>query len=220
MNISPPETIPILLERAFALEGCLLGDLAKEFQRYLPEALLRGKGYPGQLLEIALGATAGSRAEPDFQHLGVELKTIPMNPEKRVLESTYITIVPLQHTTHLKWETSEVWAKLRNILWIPLISTPQLPVPQHQIGKPFLWSPSEEEERLLRQDWEDHMEMIVLGNIECITARMGEALQIRPKGANGAALTSVVGPEGKIIKTMPRGFYLRSSFTQKIFQNH
>ena len=34
------------------------------------------------LLERALGATAeGSKAEQDFSHLGVELKTLPINAE-------------------------------------------------------------------------------------------------------------------------------------------
>ena len=45
---------------------------------------------------------------------------------------------------------------------------------------------------------------------------MGEALHIRPKAANGAALTDARGLDGQIIQTRPRGFYLRKTFTQQI----
>ncbi|MDI8106950.1 hypothetical protein MJN85_30220, partial [Salmonella enterica subsp. enterica serovar Anatum] len=42
----------------------------------------------------------------------------------------------------------------------------------------------EEEDRQLRLDWEELMDMIVLGQVERITARHGEVLQLRPKAAN------------------------------------
>ena len=37
------------------------------------------------------------------------------------------------------------------------------------------------------------MDMIVLGQVERITARHGEYLQIRPKAANAKALTEAIG---------------------------
>ena len=60
------------------------------------------------------------------------------------------------------------------------------------------------------------MELIAIGNIEKITARHGQYLQLRPKAADGKALTDAIGLEGKIIQTRPRGFYLRKEFTQQI----
>jgi DNA mismatch repair protein MutH len=63
------------------------------------------------------------------------------------------------------------------------------------------------------------MEMIALGQIENITARHGQYLQLRPKAANGAALTEAIGKNGQVIYTRPRGFYLRKEFTRQILQN-
>jgi DNA mismatch repair endonuclease MutH len=40
--------------------------------------LKRDKGWIGILLELWLGASAGSKPEQDFAALGVELKTIPV----------------------------------------------------------------------------------------------------------------------------------------------
>ena len=54
------------------------------------------------------------------------------------------------------------------------------------------------------------------GNVEAITARHGNALHIRPKAANGSVLTDALDEEGNRIKTRPRGFYLRKTFTQDI----
>ena len=60
------------------------------------------------------------------------------------------------------------------------------------------------------------MEKISLGQIESISARDGEVLQLRPKAANGRALTDAYGKNGDIIKVRPRGFYLKKNFTQSI----
>ena len=48
---------------------------------------------------------------------------------------------------------------------------------------------------------------------------VGEYLQIRPKAANGKVLCSCFDAEGNKVKTLPRGFYLRSTFTKTILKN-
>ncbi len=45
-------------------------------------------------------------------------------------------------------------------------------------------------------DWEELMDLIVLGEVERITARHGEVLQLRPKAANSKALTEAIGAHG------------------------
>jgi DNA mismatch repair protein MutH len=50
------------------------------------------------------------------------------------------------------------------------------------------------------------MDMIVFGQVERITARHGEVLQLRPKAANSKALTEAIGAHGEPILTLPRGF--------------
>ena len=59
---------------------------------------------------------------------------------------------------------------------------------------------------------------IALGQIESITAHHGEVLQLRPKAANGQALTPAIGRQGELIQTRPRGFYLRTRFTRRLLQ--
>ena len=86
------------------------------------------------------------------------------------------------------------------------------------IGAPILWKPTAEQERQLKQDWEELMDLIVLGKLEQITARIGEVMQLRPKGANSRAVTKGIGKNGEIIDTLPLGFYLRKEFTAQILK--
>ena len=76
-----PQTEQALLEKAQSIAGLTFGELAGELNIPVPPDLKRDKGWVGMLLETALGATAGSKAEQDFSHLGIELKTLPINAE-------------------------------------------------------------------------------------------------------------------------------------------
>lgn len=69
-----PQTLEQLLSQAQSIAGLTFGELADELHIPVPPDLKRDKGWVGMLLETALGATAGSKAEQDFSHLGVELK--------------------------------------------------------------------------------------------------------------------------------------------------
>ncbi len=166
-----------------------------------------------------LGATSGSLAQPDFLELGVELKTLPIDSTGRPLESTYVSVVPLKDLHGLTWHNSVVRHKLMQVLWIPILAERTIPVEHRQVAMPFIWQPNSQQESLLRKDFEDTIETVAMGQIEQIDARFGEVMQVRPKAANAKALTEAIGPEGEMIKTLPRGFYLRPSFTRQILSN-
>jgi DNA mismatch repair protein MutH len=105
-------------------------------------------------------------------------------------------------------------------LWVPILAERQLPLQDRVVGHAFLWQPSPAQQALLQQDWEELMELIVLGGIAKIRGAHGKVLQLRPKAANRRALTAAIGSQGEPIVTLPRGFYLKSSFTQSILAEH
>ncbi|WP_107850847.1 DNA mismatch repair endonuclease MutH [Oceanimonas marisflavi] len=220
ITVSRPDSLDILLNRAQGLAGLPLAELAGELGLAVPASLRRDKGWIGQLLELSLGASAGSKPEQDFPELGVELKTIPLDTAARPLETTFVCVAPLLDIAGLTWETSNVRNKLSRVLWVPVIGERDTPPGERLIGQPLLWMPNEEEEWLLRQDWEEIMELISLGRVQEITARHGQALQLRPKAANGRALTDAIGPDGGYIQTRPRGFYLKTGFTKALLARH
>ncbi len=216
----PPKDEDELLVRAQALAGFSLGELATLAGVAIPANLKRDKGWVGMLLELFLGASAGSKPEQDFPQLGIELKTIPIDEQGRPLETTFVCVAPLTGNSGVSWHTSHVRHKLARVLWIPVEGSRQLPLAGRRIGSPLLWSPSAEEEELLRRDWEELMDLIVLGQVESVTARHGEVLQLRPKAANSKALTEAIGEHGQPIMTLPRGFYLKKDFTRQLLARH
>lgn len=215
-----PEDQQALLQRAQSLSGFSLGELATQANLAIPPDLKREKGWVGMLLEIYLGASAGSKPEQDFPEIGVELKTIPIDAQGKPLETTFVCVAPLTGNSGVTWENSHVRHKLARVLWIPVEGDRQIPLSERRVGSPLMWSPSVEEEQQLRQDWEELMDLIVLGKVETITARHGEVLQLRPKAANNKARTEAIGEFGQPIMTLPRGFYLKKSFTGALLARH
>lgn len=218
--ILPPNSEQELLNRASLIAGYTMGEIAACLNIAVPVNLKRDKGWVGMLLETYLGAKAGSKPEQDFANLGIELKTIPIDSKGHPLETTFVCVAPLMANHGVTWQSSHVKYKLQKVLWIPVEGERQIDVAQRRVGTPILWAPNASEELALQQDWQELMDMIVLGQVEKITAKHGEVLQIRPKAANGKALTEAIGENGEIILTRPRGFYLKKNFTANILQQY
>jgi len=217
-KFSPPQSEQELLSRVAALAGKSLSQLAAEIHWPVPENLKHDKGWIGQLIEVHLGASAGNLSAPDFQNLGIELKSIPLTANYKAKETTFVCAAPLINHTGLLWQDCCVFHKLSRVLWLPVEADPGIAIAERKIGTGFIWSPSEDEMQVLQQDWEEFMEIISMGQVETITAHLGEYLQIRPKAANGSILTTGIGSRGQKKQTLPRGFYLRTLFTNQILQ--
>jgi DNA mismatch repair protein MutH len=213
---SEPKTEAELLARAWDLAGLTLGELGARVGVDVPLDPVRGKGVAGRILEKALGATAASRAEPDFVSLGIELKTIPLDSGGRPRESTFVCSISLSAMADTDWEQSTVFRKLAKVLFVPVEAALDKPLPDRRVGRPCLWAPTPEERRLLRADWEGLSEMIARGDVARITGHLGEVLQVRPKAASGRSRRRAPDEEGAVQWTTPRGFYLRPSFTAKV----
>ncbi|MCK6507702.1 DNA mismatch repair endonuclease MutH [Myxococcota bacterium] len=222
MDFVPPPPPPAdeaeLLARARALAGHRLGGLAAARRMVVPDDPRRAKGWIGLLLEQALGATASSRALPDFPDLGVELKSIPVDARGQPRESTYVCTAPLDGSMPARWEESWPCKKLRRVLWVPVLTLPGAPLGQRVVGSPLLWTPDADEEAVLRADYQGLTERIDLGEVWDLDARHGVALQLRPKGAHGEDWVWALDSEGEWVQTSPRGFYLRASFTRRVLE--
>jgi DNA mismatch repair protein MutH len=216
--ITPPESEGELLRRCEAIAGMTVGQVAKLLSWTVPANLQRHKGWVGSLLESILGADAGNRAEPDFSHLGIELKTLPLNKRGLPKESTYVCTVSMLQTGELDWHHSWLKRKLSHVLWVPVEADADIPLAERYIGQAWLWQPNQQQEEVLQRDWEELMDRIVLGGQAEITAKEGEAIQIRPKAANSRVVTTGVSDSGTITKINPKGFYLRTSFTRQLLE--
>jgi len=212
-----PSSREALLDRASALAGRTIGELAHELDARLPESTLRGKGFVGTLLEAALGATAGSRAEPDFPALGIELKTLPMSDRGRVLESTFVASIPLTSLAGLDFDMSPIGHKLREVLFIPVEGKPVTFV-SRRIGAPLVWRADHTERELLERDYERLALRISRGELDSLSAHEGDAMQVRPKARRGADRRLFYDEAGAGHIEQPRGIYLRARFTESVIR--
>lgn len=212
-----PQSEAELLERANSLIGCTFAELAAALGQKLATNSTRSKGSLGQLLELALGATSGSLPQPDFNNLGIELKTIPISENGTPQESTYICTAPIPNPER-EWRQSRVYHKMAHILWVPYLDTPN--IADRRICTPLLWRMTPEIEAVLKQDWEELTEYIHLGQVEKLSAHLGTYLQLRPKAANSKTFIPILNHVGETISIVPKGFYLRSQATKLILQNY
>ena len=217
---APPRDEAELTARAAALAGLRLAELAARFEVPVPPDLRRAKGFVGGLLERALGATAGSRALPDFPELGIELKTLPVDRAGAPVESTFVCTIPLTEIGQVEWEDSRVRRKLSIVLWVPVEGERQIPVGERRIGQSLLYRLPPEDEAVLRADWEELAGYIGRGHVEALTGHLGKFLQIRPKAAHSRARRVGIDADGVPFAALPKGFYLRPSFTGALLRRH
>lgn len=207
-----------LMRRARALAGHTVAEVAAFAGRALPADPGRAKGFIGELVELSLGASAGSAPTPDFPELGVELKTIPIDAAGRPRESTFVCSIRMTDLASLEWEHSRVRRKLARVLFVPVEWRRELAFGARRFGRPRLWSPTPSELAALRADWEELIGRLARGDVERISAHLGQRLQVRPKAAHAGVRTVAADTDGAPVAALPRGFYLRASFTRELFR--
>jgi DNA mismatch repair protein MutH len=218
MAVERDTRLEALLGHARALVGVTLADLADGMGLPVPVGAVRTKGWPGQIIERELGAGEAGGRGVDFAALGVELKTVPVEPDLTPRESTAVCQIDPIEISGESWETSYVRRKLARVLFVGLVVPPDgRDVGDRRVGAVRLWSPTPAEELVLRADFELFVRgFFRVGRAAEITGHHGVALQVRPKGRNAADLRSAYGPDGAPVRIGKSGFYLRPSFVGPI----
>lgn len=211
----PPQSLSELRARAADLACRSLCELEDLFGSLGQRPMRQRKGKTGQLIERALGATAGSRSKPDFPSLGVELKTIPIDNQGRPRESTFVTHFALAEAERATWHDSAVRAKLAHVLWVPIVYGGAEPY----VGRPLFWIPTPQQAAVLEADFDELVGLIAIGKAECVDARVGRWLQLRPKAASSRVRTWGYDADGAPTRLPPRGFYLRARFTRALLRD-
>ncbi len=195
-----------------------IGELAHARGFRVPMDQRGHKGFVGQLVELGLGASAGSDPEPDFPALGVELKTLPVSPTGRPAESTYVCMARLDGREAVAFADSYVAKKLARVLFVPVVANAGGTLAERRFGMPFMWEPGPEDTARLADDFARLGARVRLGEIEELSGHEGAVLQLRPKAMNRDDRTLGVSQEGWLVAVRPRAWYLRATFTAELVQ--
>lgn len=209
-----------LLKTLKYLNNFTLGEIASQLSIRLPKNLKKDKGFVGKLIEMYLGLRVNNKIEQDLPNLGIELKTISLERKKVPSSKVFICSVPLIRNTGLIWENSYFYKKIKKIIWIPVLKNSFNSLKHCRIVHPFLWFPSFKDLKILKKDWEEYMDLIVLGKVETIGAKLGQFLQVCIKSKNKTTYTNAIGRLGELILTHPRSFYFRKEFVETILKKY
>lgn len=209
-----------LLAHARALVGVTLAELADGLGLPVPVGKVRTKGWAGQIVERELGAGDEGTRGPDFATLGVELKSVPVDPALVPRESTAVCQIDPVTIAGESWETSYVRRKLARVLFVALEVPENAPsVGDRRVAAVHLWTPSPAEELVLRADFELFVrDYFRRGRAQEISGHQGEALQVRPKGRNAADVRRAYDSAGNSVRIGKCGFYLRAPFVGRILR--
>jgi len=220
ITAAAPHSERELLARAAAIAGKTIGELCRDRGEVCPANQRRHKGFVGNLIERVLGTTAPiNAAGPDFDQLGIELKTIPLTRDGLPRESTFVCTANLSALCESSWEQSLVRSKLARVLWLPIEADTEVELCDRRVGRAIIWSPTPEQDARLAADWDELVTRIASGEVESITAHVGRWLQLRPKAAHSRVLGPATDEQGAPLRARPRGFYLRRESTAEILRS-
>ncbi len=159
-----------LLAHSKKIEGLRISDLGEIVARMDLIHRKRTKGLVAQLVEKEyFRIPTNSDERPDFQNLGIELKVSPLKLVKttgwyNAKERNVIKMVDYFDVLENKnWKDSKLVHKLHRVLFVLYVHDKEKPATEWQIVSTFLWSPSEDQGRLIQKDYDIIRDKIIAG---------------------------------------------------------
>lgn len=213
-----PKTIAELIENCNKIAGKSVSELAQIHNVELIDSLTTNRGWLGNLIEISLGAYAGSKPTQDFMNLGVELKTLAINENGRAVSDIFISSLPLNSFMLQDWANSHLFYKLQHILFIPVESNSNVELKDRKIGNGKFWKPNDEQLKVLQDDFKQVMELLTTQEFAMLTNNLGTALTVKVKALNSKQTNNIQDLDGFNQNLAPLSFYIKRSFVQQIVE--
>ncbi len=207
-----------ILRRASKLTGNTLRDFIESGEVVIGG--LNTKGYFGQLVESGYFLLDNNSSPlPDFQEVGLELKVTPIkqvgsdfvSKERLILGIINYDEVPTRHFNVFSDKDS-------HILIVFYLWTEDTDVYDYRFLKVVDWRPSEEELRIIHEDWDVIEGYIMRGEAHLLSERHTKYLAACTKGAG----------HGRDMRTQPfsvelakqRALSFKASFMTELFHSH
>lgn len=154
-----------------------------------------------------------SDPNPDFNEVGIELKTTPLKRTKKgdivSKERLVLSMINYMEVVNETWETSAVIKKSSKILLLSYLYDPDLDPVDYEFYLAELWSIPEEDLYTIRRDWETVVDKIRRGLAHEISS--GDTLYL--EACTKAANSEVRRPQPfSDIPAKPRAWALKQSY--------
>lgn len=150
---------------------------------------------------------------PDFNEVGIELKTTPLKRTKRgdlvSKERLVLSKISYMNVVDETWETSAVLKKCSDILLLFYLYVPDVNPVDYEFYLVELWSIPEEDVPTVRQDWETIVEKVRQGRAHEISGSDTLYLEACTKAANSDVRTKQPFSD---VPAKPRAWALKQSY--------
>ena len=220
-------TFKELLERVNAVQGVPFAELAAAHEISWQTEPARNKGLAGRIVEASMGIEANPRAEADLTYLGLEIKTIPIAEDLKVLERTKVTMLNFQDVHDQPFEGSTVEHKLRSIIFVPIVKFELDRPDRWYIRSPFIWFPSNAAYEQLKRDYEEVRALLREGKVDALSSEKppkGQGVFLTPNtaGKDSRDMTAYYldEPRTRKVLTKRRSWMLRKEFTTEVIREN
>ena len=204
-----------ILERAHQIIGVPLKEIDKTGR------LSIGKGAIGSIIEESLfGYKINSESTPDFEEVGVEVKTTPYiktNKGIRAKERLVCNIINYMGEYQCTFETSSFWKKCRTMLLLSYEHKDDVPKGDFMISDVVMFSFPNRDLEIIKNDWNRIVDKIREGRAHELSEGDTTYLGACTKGEN--SLTMRTQPYSDI-PAKQRAFAIKQSYMTYIFNNY
>lgn len=185
------------------------------------------KGASGLIVENLLGIRNNNRDEADIPEIGCEIKILPLqrnrNGDIKAKEPTAIQMINYMEVSQETWETAKLRNKINLTFWVAYLAKKDgvaLNQNDYVIVDYFLDHPTDVQNGVFRQDWEEIRRYIVEGRADRLSCSMGVYLEPKTKGANNRDKTQAPDGRGGTLMARRRAFYYKKHYTNTAIIPH
>lgn len=206
-------------EEVVAQAQKLIGQTMSQAYPQLNEEGLTNKGHFGQLIEeYHFGLKVNSEARPDFEKLGVELKTSGLRRKSNgtlvAKERISLGMIDYFQIVQEQFWTSGFWKKNEHLLIIFYIHSSK-PFIHRKIQLANLWVYSKNDLIIIEQDWKFIRDKVNNGRAHELSEGDTMYLGASTKGANKTSLRAQPRSEAQ---AMSRAYSLKTTYVNHIVQ--
>lgn len=188
--------------------------------KWNPKGPASNKSFAGDVVQAALGEARNSSKKRDLQNFGLEIKTIPLDLERRVIWNTKICGLNYEEVATREWEASHVYHKLRTTLFVPVVKRTPAEWESWYMWGSFIWLPTEDDEAILKADYDAVRALVKGKKFDAITSKR------QPKGPCKVLIPNTGGQnsedvqafemDGETTESKRRAWFLHKEFTQRL----
>ncbi len=161
-----------LMDYAKKLEGLRFSEISSLIGKLDENHRKHTKGVAAKVIETDyFDIPTNSSEEPDFENLGIELKVSPLrhieslglytSKERNVLKMVDYNEI----ANNEEWVQTKVKKKLNRILFVLYVHEKSLNAWDWKVAKVFIWSPSNQQNKLIQKDYQIMRQKVLEGNV-------------------------------------------------------